>query len=241
MRPDVAARLLGEVELKWVHGKLGALLGDADEATEKRKMLVSCKKVSAAVIQGAAGDPTKVSEYMQSVCRKSKEVGYDSQLCFAFASGFELSLSNDVEYNRDSLRVDGFCGALFEGAVSDAAKKWQKMVDQPPEASTAANATTAAAANATTLIASSADVVLTTPTPSSSNASSDASTTAVLPSALDGTGSVNALVSNVSQSSNSSSAVTSNASNATWNVVADQKAKLRSGRSGIFQKLGMKE
>jgi len=232
MRPDVAARLLGEVELKWVHGRLGALLGDADEATEKRKMLVSCKKVAAAVIQGAAGDPMKVSEYMQSVCSKSQEVGYDSQLCFAFASGFELSLSEDLEYNRDSLRVEGFCGALFEGAVSDAAKKWQKLVDEPSVASAAAtaNATTPAAMNM------SGSLVTVTPTPPALSSSSEAATTGAVPSSMEGVGSVNTLVSNSSQSSVASS----NSSNATWTVVAEQKKKLRATRAEVFEKLGMK-
>mmetsp|Transcript_48365 Transcript_48365/g.89025 ORF Transcript_48365/g.89025 Transcript_48365/m.89025 type:complete len:304 (+) Transcript_48365:70-981(+) len=160
MRPDVAARMLGEVELKWVHGQLSVLMGDATEESVHGDIMASCDKLVKAIAQGSGGESAKVTEYMEDVCEQSAPAGYDNKLCIAFANGCAGAMTDDVEYNRDSLNSSSFCNKFLNGPITDAAKKWQEVAED--EEQKRQNATTVAPATTVVTTAPATEVVSTT-------------------------------------------------------------------------------
>jgi len=126
MRPDVVRKLLSNVEQKWIHTRAMVLSNVTDMEEAYTEMEKSCIKVSSAIIQGSEGQKDRVNEYMQDVCTiDSAHEQYN--LCSGFASGIGAAMTDDSEYNRDSLQLSGFCRKFWDTAVTNAAQAEAKQ------------------------------------------------------------------------------------------------------------------
>lgn len=126
MRPDVVRKLLSSVEQKWIHTRAMVMSNITDMEEAYVEMEKSCIKVSTAVIAGSEGQKDRVSEYMQDVC--SADSAHDQfDLCTGFASGIGAVMTDDSEYNRDSLQLSQFCRKFWDSAVTNAAQAEAKQ------------------------------------------------------------------------------------------------------------------
>jgi len=130
MRPEIAAALLSSVEEKWSKETV-ALLTHTTKKLEKdveSEVVSSCAKIANSIVKGSDGDRDKVADYMQDVCAATKKA--DKELCQKFEDGILDYMSNDVEFNRDTLDTSKFCTKFYEGTVVEQAKGEQKRLEE---------------------------------------------------------------------------------------------------------------
>jgi len=120
MQPEVVAKLLTQVESRWMESRVASLRNQTDESEAFAEMTKSCQKVAKAVIDGSEGDKDRVVEYMADVCSNSN--GAHKKGCDSFAAGIESTMTNSNEVNRDTLDLSKFCSAYWQTVVSTDAK-----------------------------------------------------------------------------------------------------------------------
>lgn len=138
MRPDVVAKLLGEVQYSWVHSQLLALSGKASQRTVRKDMSKGCVKIVDSIIMGSDGDHDRVSEYMDIVCSKVADgehadlVESNKRMCRQFAAGLQAFMTGNGEFNREELDKSHFCDVFYENFVAVAAEQAQMQKRDNP-------------------------------------------------------------------------------------------------------------
>jgi len=126
MRPDVVAKLLGEVTHKWVVDFVGVLRNTTVETQAYGDMEKSCFKVSKSIIAGSDGDEDRVAEYMKEVCDEPSAM---DGMCTEFASGMDAAMIGDAHFNREKLNLNKFCQSFWNGKVQSAAQEMKMQLE----------------------------------------------------------------------------------------------------------------
>lgn len=131
MRPDIAAKLLTDVENRWTLEAQSLLSGKSPKPEREvaSDVVKSCTKIANSIVQGSDGDADKVSEYFESVCGYVTTKG-DKDLCLKFQDGVSGFMSKDSEFDRNELDMSRFCEKFYSGTIREVAQERAKIEEK---------------------------------------------------------------------------------------------------------------
>jgi len=129
LRPDVAARLLVNVEDEWqsqatVFAECNSTQTDCGNAPVS--FTKSCGTVVGAVVKSSSGSKDSVVEYMNVVCQQAELQGWRQARCGELASAVANALSADDYENRENFQTDTLCKSYWSSFATREKERVEK-------------------------------------------------------------------------------------------------------------------
>jgi len=128
MQPEVVARTLQQVEVKWqaeAYSFVKCNPAEADCSGTPNAFSQSCSTVTSAIVQGSSGDKKSALEYMDVVCSQ-KIQGMHKQHCMNLQKALGQSMSADSYQNRQNFNPTKLCTSFWSEFVKEEKVRFTK-------------------------------------------------------------------------------------------------------------------